>query len=135
MGTTVVYTARGGADLEAVMKRLRKAKLHPAALDNPDPIVVHKSFGTYKIRVGVPADEAVDARKVLAEWSAESAPRVTGHSRLFLRQLMLSLPIGLGIGALFYLYETDTAIMGFFFGTIGALIVISNVQARKRNSE
>lgn len=139
MSATVVYKALVGEDLKAVMRVLHKAGLHPFAIDNVDPIVAHKSYGTYKIRVAVDEEEAGLASEVIAKWQAAAEQTVSGQSQLFIRQGVISCLVGAAISAVYFVLQEEpdfgAAAILFFFSSIGALVLISSIQARSEDKK
>ena len=76
----VVYET-GVSGVPQVLALLHQAGLHPRTLDDPDPIILHESMGTYVVRIAVPTEEADHARSVLSEMEAASAPVVDALDR------------------------------------------------------
>ncbi len=129
MDPVVVYKS-SPAGVTSVVSLLRKHRLHPVVLDNPDSAVQHAARGTYKIRIAVPPDEARKARQVLLEMETSSDPVLDDVTRAIRKQIFLALLI---------LAATACILRGFYpswselpwaeLGFIGValLVVIGNV--------
>jgi len=90
MNSKVVH--RGSPEsVGSVAQRLSDAGIEAWVVDQPNFIVRMISFGTYRSRVVVPADQAQKARETLASWDAESRARIQDLGAQLRRQAMLAL--------------------------------------------
>ncbi len=96
-GLTVVHKAAPEVAGEFVA-RLRAEGIEAHAVDQPGFLVLLLSFGTYRIRIGVPDDQAERTRATIAEWDRASAPVVREMTRQVRRQVLLaSIPALVGV--------------------------------------
>ena len=88
MSLVVVYEAHTDTAKRA-SRMLRRAGLHPAVLDDPDPTVAYMSrHFPCIIRIAVPAEEAPSARGVLAAMEKGAAPVVNALDRRLRRAFL-----------------------------------------------
>ena len=76
---------------EHVVRRLQSEGLQATAVDVPNFIVLLVTFGTYRVRIAVPRDQAEEARRVLAAWDEEAGPVVRDLARALRRQAIVAL--------------------------------------------
>ena len=76
--------------VDMVVGRLRAGGVHAEAVDDPNMIALLISFGTYRIRIAVPEEEEAEAKRIMAEWDREAAPRVADLARQVQRQFLLA---------------------------------------------
>ena len=89
MGLTVIH--RGAPEaVDSVVQRLNEAGVNAVPIDRPSFLILLVTFGTYRVRVGVPDEEVETAREILREWDVESGPLVSALTRQLRRQLALS---------------------------------------------
>ena len=72
------------------MGRLCEHGLEAVAVDDPNFIALIMAMGTYRVRVAVPDEEAEEARRVLADWDREAAPKVAALSKTVQRQFLIA---------------------------------------------
>ena len=96
MPRTVVHKAAPRA-VHHVVSRLRDSGVDAQAVDDPNLIALLVSFGTYRVRISVPEEEADEARRVLDDWDREAAPLVEELTRRVQRQFLLASVVSLVI--------------------------------------
>jgi hypothetical protein len=88
--------------VDTVLERFHERGIEAVALDEPNVIALAVSFGTYRVRIAVPEEQADEARRVLAEWDVEVAPRLDELSHRMRRQFLLATAVTLGLGAVLW---------------------------------
>ena len=130
----VVYRAAVGPELDGAMHVLRREGLEPVVLDRWDPILMQKAYPSLRVRIAVPAAQAEEAERLLADWSEMSEADVRHLSAAFWAQALMALALAGGLGALHYL-AVRPRLMDSAGVVVAAavilLIVISNVSARR----
>jgi hypothetical protein len=98
MAPTVVHRAAPSV-VPTVLRHLRDRGVEAFAVDDPGPLALIASFGTYRVRIAVPHDEVDEARRILAEWDRASAPHLRELTREVRAQFLLATGIALLVGA------------------------------------
>jgi len=136
-GLVVVHRAAPEV-ADAFADRLCEAGLDAVALDRPGFLVLLVTFGTYRVRIAVPAAEVAEARRLMADWDRESAPIVKDLTRQVRRQaLIAALPAA--VGALLVLFVGGLEPLPWFACFLPALylvtfLALSLVQRGRRRS-
>jgi len=125
---TVVYRV-SPEGLGQLMLLLRKAGFNPTTLDDPGSVSIYASGRSYLIRVAVPAEEAEDARYVLAEWEKYCKPKVESLSRQVRRQALAAFLPTVAVAAMLLLADRWRA---EFLGILGGVwflsfLIIANI--------
>ena len=99
---TVVVHRSAHAAADTVIERLQENGVEAFALDQPNAIALLFSFGTYRVRIAVPEDQAAEAQRVLLEWDREAAPHVGELARVVRRQFALAALVAVAFGTVFF---------------------------------
>ena len=134
----VVYLALRGADLNETLDRLRAAGLHPVAVDDPDPdlaLVVY-SGRSLRIRVAVPREEVVAARRVIqsAGGVPESTRKLARSVEIGALKFALSVAALVGLTALAYELEPEFPWYKPALGIAVLWIVFLWIRAHRRSA-
>jgi len=130
---TVVYRV-SPEGLDQLMLLLRKAGFNPTTLDVPGSVSIYAAGRSYLIRIAVPAEEAEDARSVLAEWEKYCKPKVDSLSRQVRRHVLAAFLPTLAVAAMLALADRWRA---EFLGILGGVwvlsfVIIANVARTRR---
>ena len=112
----------------AVVERLGAGGVEAVIPDQPNAIAFLMSFGTYRVRVAVAAEDEEEARAILARWEPEARANVAALSREIRRQFLLALVPGLALVlalALTGRARSPLTWLGGFLLWVGAMIAIS----------
>ena len=75
---------------EALIQRFLANEVDADLVDRPSTLAVVLAFGTYRVRVGVPAEQVARARQLLAEWEPETRANVKELAGKVYRQFALA---------------------------------------------
>ncbi|HED66731.1 MAG TPA: hypothetical protein ENJ09_14400 [Planctomycetes bacterium] len=75
---------------EEFAARLREEGIAAEALDRPGLLVLLATFGSYRVRIGVPPEQEEEARAAMAAWDREAAPRMEELASGLRRQVKLA---------------------------------------------
>ena len=129
MNPVVVYKS-SPASVTSVVRLLRKHRLQPTVLDNPDSTMQHAARGSYRVRIAVPAEEASKARQVLMEMETASEPVLDDISRTIRKQVLMAVLISAAAACIFRCFyaswsEIPWGAVGFI--GVASLVVIGNI--------
>ena len=138
MSLTIVHRASPSV-VDIVLARFHEHGVEAVAVDQPSVISLFVAFGTYRVRIGVPVEQADEARRVLDEWERESAPRLASLEQRARRQFLGATLLTLAVGALVYLaggleerpHWLLALLLPLWFGLLFALGLYQRARARR----
>ena len=95
---------------ESICERLNDQDVHAEVIDRPSSLALALAFGTYRVRVGVPAEQLETARRLLDSWEPETKANVDALARKVYGQLFGALIPGVLLYVGLYLYAGDPAL-------------------------
>jgi len=124
MNDWIVISKTDAVTSRSLVRELRQAGIDAAVLDDPGPILMYASAGTYKVRVAVAPEQKDEALQVLASLEQQGEKRTAELKRGIDRQMLQVGLMIVGVAAALVLWFEDVRILAWI---LLALVVIMNL--------
>ena len=127
MDLEVVYKAHV-ENVGEVMRLLRRQRIQPSQLDDPDTTNLHVGKGRYLVRIAVPQEQVEKAAEVLRQWEDCSKGPVEEYARKLRSQVLLAFLVAAIVGfGMILLGKFDMEdIYVLFLVWLGSFVLIAN---------